>query len=76
MYRVSKGKRSDAAGHGIVSSDHARSMGDEDEPDLPFIPHHASLDPPVHHPSKIQHDHPLGGHTASRAAHIVPHPVR
>jgi hypothetical protein len=76
MYHVSNGKRSDAAGHGIVSSDHTRSMVEEGESDLPFIPHHASLDPPVHLPSTTQHGHPSGGHATPRAVHIAPHLVR
>jgi hypothetical protein len=76
MYRVSKIQRSDAANHGTLSSDHVRSMDYEDESDLPFIPRHASPDPPVHRPSTTQLAHLRGGHAASRATHIVPHPVR
>jgi hypothetical protein len=74
MSRVSKGKRSDAAGHPVVTPDHVRKQDD-----LPFVPHHASPDPPVHHPSDphtTQPAHLSGGHAASRATHIVPHPVR
>lgn len=75
MPRVSKGKRSDAEGHPVVSPDHVRNH--EDESDLPFVPHHASpADPPVHHPSDphtAQPAHLSGGHPTSRAAQIVPH---
>jgi hypothetical protein len=77
MPRVSKGKRSDAPGHRVVSPDHVRN--DENESDLPFLPHHASPDPPVHHPPDPhtrQPAHLSGGHAESRATHIVPHPVR
>jgi hypothetical protein len=76
MYRVSKGKRSDAAGHGLISSDHVRNTNDEDESELPFVPHHTSTDPLVHHPSTTQLTHASGVPTTSRATHIVPHPVR
>ncbi len=72
MYRLSKGKRSDAAGHGLVSHVH------DEESDLPFVPHRPD-DPPVHHPFDpyiTQPAYPLRGHAASRATHIVPHPVR
>jgi len=73
MPRVSKGKRSDASGHRVFLPDH------EDESDLPFVPHHASSNFPVHHPSDphtTQPAHLSGGQAASRAMHIVPHPVR
>jgi hypothetical protein len=76
MYRVSKGKRSDAAGDGPVSSGHVRNTNDEDKSDLPFVPHHTSPDPLVHHPSTTQLTHASGVPTTSRATNIVPHPVR
>lgn len=76
MYRVSKGKRSDAAGDGPASSDHVRNTNDEDESDPPFVPHHTSTDPLVHHPSTTQLTHASGVPTTSRATNIVPHPVR
>ena len=76
MPRVSTDKRSDAVGHRVVSPDHVRN--NEDESSLPFVPHHASLDPLVHHPSDphtTQPAHLSGAHAASRSTHIVPHPV-
>ena len=76
MYRVSKGKRSDAAGHGIVSSDHVRNTNNEDKSDPPFVPHHASRDPLVHHPSSTQLTRLSDVPATSRATHIVSHPVR
>lgn len=73
MPRVSKGKRSDAAGHRVVSPGHVRN--NEDESELPLVPHYASLDPPVRHPSDPHTTQPadLSG---GRAAHIVLNPVR
>jgi hypothetical protein len=47
--------------------------------DLPFVPHHASLDPPAHHPfdpHTTQPAHLSGGPAASRATHVAPNPVR
>jgi hypothetical protein len=75
MHRASKGKRSEATGHGIASSDHVRSTNDEVRSDPPFIPRHASSGTPIQHPSTTQPAHPSGGHAASRATHIVRHPV-
>lgn len=77
MPRVSKGKRSDAPGHAVVSPGHVRNH--ENESDFPFVPHHVSPDPPVHHPPDphtTQPTHLSGGQAASRATYIVPHPVR
>lgn len=76
MYRASMGKRSDAAGHDLVSGDPVSNTNDGDESDLPFIPHHTSPDPLIHHPSSTQLTHGSGVTTTSRTTHIAQHPVR
>jgi Forkhead domain len=71
MYHVSRGKPSDFGRHVGTS--------DEDEDDAPLIPHHASSDPQLHHPSDphaTRVSHASGAHAASRDMHIAAHPVR
>ena len=77
MYRVPKGKRSDAA-YGAVFGDRM-CANNNNESDASFVPHRSSPDLRFHHASGPHPTHAAytsGVHAKSRPAHIAAHPVR